>query len=151
PALGMIARVPGGVNVTCLDKQRSLERVAEEDANAFMDETTFEGQQPAATPLVLGVDAAGEYTLVDVVGNKHRVFVGHKGKMRRVDISSVEGRIDKFLLHTPQGTLSVVIGQTRTMDWVEKPPLTMIDVTSSWHLVFDELGVYPTRTPTPCD
>ncbi|HKA90071.1 MAG TPA: hypothetical protein VKE22_20565 [Haliangiales bacterium] len=147
---GVLAKVPQGLSVTCLDKAALLEAVTEDEANAIMDEATFEQQQPTSTPVALGVDKDGSYAYVDVEGNERRLFMGSPGKVRRIEVKSAEGTAAKFRLATAAGTIEVAVGARTDIAW-NGTPLTALDPVAHWKLVFEELRVYPVRSPTPCD
>jgi len=148
---GVVAGRPGGIEILCLEKSIRLAPLAEEqEANALLDDAIFETQRPTTTPLALGLAADGVYTYVDVDGDTRRLFVGTPGNMRQVPILSQEGGLTQFSLRTAEGQLDVNIGDKAHLAW-NRVPLAMVDPVAEWRLVFEQLRVYPGRTPTPCD
>ncbi len=147
---GVLAKAPDGLAVTCLDKEARLAPVGEVEANAIMDDAVFEQQQPMSTPVALGAAADGTYAYIDVEGNERHLFVGSPGKVRRIEITSAEGTPSKFRLETAAGAFDVVVGERTDIAW-NGTPMTALDPVTQWRLVFDQLRVYPARSPTPCD
>jgi len=146
----VIAPSDDAITVTCLDKEVRLARVAEDAGNAILDDATFEPQQPTSTPIALGAAADGRYAYIDVDGDERRVFVGAPGAVHRVAVTASAGPPSKFHLDTAEGTFDVTVGDATRMSW-NGQALAPLDPVAQWKLVFDELRVYPVRTPTPCD
>jgi hypothetical protein len=147
---GVLRQTPEGVSVSCLDKEMRLTEVREDDANAVMDDAVFEQQQPTSTPVALGAAADGTYAYIDVEGDERRVFVGAPGKVRRVEVTSAEGGPTKFHLETAAGKFDVSVGESTVIVW-NGTPLAALDPMAQWRLIFEQLHVYPARSPTPCD
>jgi hypothetical protein len=148
---GVVAGVPGGVEIRCLEKFTRLSPLAgEEEANALLDDAVFETQRPTSTPLALGLADDGRYTYVDIEGDIRRLFMGTPGNMRPVPILTQEGGLTQFSLRTAEGQLDIAIGQKTQMAW-NGVALATVDPVAEWRVVFEQLRVYPARTPTPCD
>ena len=148
---GVVSTRPGGIEILCLDKSTRLSPLAdEEEANALLDDAVFETQRPTSTPLALGLATDGRYTYVDIDGNTRRLFMGTPGNMRPVPILTQEGGLTQFSLRAAEGQLDVAIGGKTQLAW-NSVALATLDPVAEWRLLFEQLRVYPARTPTPCD
>ncbi len=156
-----IERELGKVRLKCYGEELELTRLPDAEAQAMVGAASFYKNETKFRPLALAKNG-DKYLYVDIDASdreKHRVFSGTKGKMKAIPVKSskYDERENTFTFETEQGTLVA----TRDRDareyafglgWAgKKEPWETLGRGESWRLIFEELGIYPSRTPTPCD
>jgi hypothetical protein len=158
---GTVKREGGKVELSCWGKAE-LTKLPDADAQAMIGGATYFKNATKWSPLALS-RKGDNFLYVDSEvgeGDAHRVFSGKKGAMKQIPVKSSKYDRDSntFTFVTEKGTLLATRVEnpreyTLGLAWEGKQdadwePLGRGD---NWKIIFEELGVYKARTPTPCD
>jgi hypothetical protein len=161
---GSIKREQGKTTLSCWGEEVELTKLPAAEAQAMVGGAAFMKNRTRWAPLALSKEG-DRYLYVDsgqIPENykKYRVWRGAKGKMREVPLtdSSYDERANEFTFKTKDGVLKarraeeVKTEYTLALQWDgKKEELKPMPRSENWKLIFDELGVYDGRSPTPCD
>lgn len=161
---GSVKREKGKVTLSCWGSDAELTRLPDAEAQAMVGGATFMKNRTMWSPLALAKEG-DKYVYIDsgqlpANWKKYRVWRGAKGQMREVALtdSSYDERANEFTFKTKDGVLrahraeEVKTEYTLALAWdTKKPDLTPLPRAENWKLIFDELGIYDARSPTPCD
>ena len=164
---GSIKRELGKVTLSCWGTDVELQKLPAAEAQAMVGGAAFMKNRTRWAPLALSAEG-DRYVYVDsgqIPENykKYRVWRGPKGKMREVPLtdSSYDERANEFTFKTKDGVLKarraeeVKTEYTLALAWdgqdKKKDELKPLPRSENWKLIFNELGVYDARSPTPCD
>jgi hypothetical protein len=161
--VGSVKREHGQVALTCWGKDVPLTEVKGDDAKKILSSATFQHYAPRWRPWAIGKDKDGNLTYLDY-GNdpehaqKNRLWMGKPGSMKEVEIVNTDHDQDwsHVTFATKQGNLQAEMvhnneGTNFKLTWEGKPSLFLMDRTTEWKLIFNELKIYAARSPTPCD
>jgi hypothetical protein len=158
---GSVKRELGKVTLSCWGTDTELSRLPDPEAQAMVGAGTFYKNNTKYSPLALA-QQDDRYIYVDSeigADKKYRVFTGKKGALKAVTVKDAkyDERENTFTFVTDQGTLVASRDRDASeyafgLGWEgKKENWKTLGRSESWKLIFDELGVYTTRTPTPCD
>jgi hypothetical protein len=157
---GTVKRELGKVTLTCYGTDVELTRLPAPEAQAMVGDGTFHGNATRFSPLALARQG-DRYLYVDSARGEdptYRVFAGKPGAMKPIPVQSAsyDQRANVFTFVTRDGTLKAERDRDARevafgLAWEGKEAWETMGRAESWRLIFEELGVYPTRTPTPCD
>lgn len=161
---GNVKRELGKVTLSCWGTDVALTKLPAAEAQAMVGAATFMKNRTIWSPLALSREG-DQYVYVDSGQlpenhKKYRVWRGAKGKMREVALSdaSYDERANEFTFKTKDGVLKarraeeVKTEYTLALAWDgKKSDLAPLPRAENWKLIFEELGVYDARSPTPCD
>jgi hypothetical protein len=162
---GEVKRELGKTEISCWGDHIALTRVPPASAGPLLAAARFQKSQADWAPVALGKDGE-RYLYVDAgqsADNErvYRVFDGKKGALKRIEVS--EGKWDEHTnvlnIKTAEGRVVVRRDDQEKTEYTLRPAwegkkgdFTALPRAKNWHLIFDELGVYPSRpSPTPCD
>jgi hypothetical protein len=159
---GSVTREQGKVKLSCYGTDVDLQKLDDAAAKTMLGGATFYPNRTKWHPLALVKDG-DKYLYVDISAGeerKYRVFSGKKGSMREIAVkdSKYDERENKFSFLTSEGTLvatrddDVKTGYALGLAWEgKKPVFTTLERAENWRLIFEGLGIYDGRSPTPCD
>jgi hypothetical protein len=161
---GNIKRELGKVTLSCWGSEVELTRLPPAEAQAMVGAASFMKNRTRWSPLALAREGE-RYVYVDSGQlpenwKKYRVWRGEKGRMREVPLSdaSYDERANEFTFKTKDGVLkarraeAIRTEYTLGLAWDgKKDELTPLPRAENWKLIFEQLGVYAARSPTPCD
>jgi hypothetical protein len=145
----------------CGDRNIPLKIVPAEKTTAMLTSATYGKVTARRVPHALFRDTLGNYYLVDRGGvegteKNFRIYIGHKGALKKREMTDVINDSEGQLFATKNGRLRMAVDTTGTGEWLEpgKKPLTLkrIPVEDNWQMIYNELGVYDgEKFGTPCD
>lgn len=158
---GSIKRELGKVTLSCYGTDLELTKLPAAEAQTMLAGATYIKNTARYSPLALA-RRGEEYIYVDSERGeeaKYRVFTGKKGDMHPVKV--IHGKYDEganeFRFDTEKGTL-VASRDADAREYAfglawdgKKDTYETLGRSAEWHLIFDDLGVYRSRAPTPCD
>jgi hypothetical protein len=117
---------------------------------AFLDTAVFREHYWRRGARSLARDDAGTYYLVDEFraeygGKGFRVFVGKRGAMKEMKMTSVVSDSAGDIYSTKSGELRFVTGTEGTATWIKgkkKTPLIFLPVPENLRLIYRDLGIY---------
>ena len=162
---GTVKRERGKTELECWGEHTPLTALAPDAAKAMVAGARFEKNGSEWSPVALGHD--GDHYLYVDTGFKgahlktYRVFDGKKGSMKELQVSEAgwDKHENTLTLKTSDGVVLVERDKNQQTEYTLKPwfrdkkiEFSSLPRGANWHLVFEQLGVYPERlTPTPCD
>jgi hypothetical protein len=160
---GTVKRELGKVTLSCYGTDVELTRLPDPEAQAMVGAASFVKSRTGFAPLALVRD--GDRYLyvdypVDATGDdKYRVWSGTRGRMRQIPVT--EGKYDsksnQWTFNTKEGVLKAMRdpeqrSYTITLGWEgKKESWTSLERAENWKLIYEGLGIYDARSPTPCD
>lgn len=117
---------------------------------AFLDTAVFREQYWRRGARSLARDDAGTYYYVDEFrpefgGKGYRVFVGKRGAMKEMKMTSVVADSAGDIYSTRSGELRFVTGTEGTATWIKgkkKTSLIFLPVSDNLRLIYRDLGIY---------
>jgi hypothetical protein len=161
---GSVKRELGKVTLSCWGTEVPLTELPDAEAQAMVGAATFMKNRTRWSPLAIAAEG-DRYLYVDAGQlpenwKQYRVWRGAKGKMKQVPLtdSSYDERANEFTFKTKDGVLKarraeeIKTEYTLALAWEgKKEALKPLPRSEHWKLIWNELGVYDGRSPTPCD
>ena len=160
---GSIKRELGKVTLSCYGTDAPLTQLPAPEAQAMIGAGTWKTGQARFSPLALAKQGDTYLSVDSEPGpedkTRYRVFQGKKGSLSSIDVKS--GKYSEsdntFTFETARGRL-VASRDPDAREYAfglawdgKKEAWETMGRSESWKVIFNELGVYKSRTPTPCD
>ena len=145
-------------SVSCGDRKTELKPLSKEEAQAFLSKVAFMKTRWKHQAHSLARDDSGTYYYIDRMrnefGNERRIWVGQRGKMKRLQMTNLVADSEGEIYSTKSGEYRFV-GNLNEAKWVagkKVTKLTQVPVEANVAMIYGELGVYEKdKLGTPCD
>lgn len=145
--------------VSCGDREVKVPMLSAADGAKLVLGAKFVDSPFTRVPYTLLRDRRGTYYYVDTSSLPNRekdfhVWVGQRGKMKRLPLTNVVSDSAGDLFTTKAGELRLSLDKEKGSFWHEKNanlPLRPVPVEENYDVIFNELGVYTERLGNPCD
>jgi hypothetical protein len=150
---GGLAQKADALTVSCTAKDgKPLPRVNADEAKLFLSHTKFYAPMWQRQAHFLARDEEGTYYYVDALqedygGKGYRVFVGQKGAMKEMPMTSVVSDSAGEIFATKTGELKIVTGADGKAYWKKsgvREELVVLEPYANKYLIYRDLGIYGT-------
>lgn len=145
-------------SVSCGERKVELKPLSKEEAQAFLAKVTPLKTRWKYQAHRLARDDSGTYYFIDKMrdefGNERRIWVGQRGKMKRLQMTNLVSDSEGEIYSTKSGEYRFVTS-SNAAKWVagkKEIKLTQVPVENNVAMIYGELGVYDKeKLGTPCD
>jgi hypothetical protein len=133
-------------------EDRKLVPLRADEAKGFFAKATFLPPLWQRQSHFLARDDDGTYYFVDMIreefgGKGYRVFVGPKGQLKELPMTSVVEDSGGDIYATKGGQLKIIASSNNEAFWIKggkKSSLTVLEPTDNRYLIYRDLGIYGT-------
>jgi|CXWL01.1.fsa_nt_gi hypothetical protein len=145
-------------SVSCGQRKTELKLLGKEETKAFLAKVALMKTKWKHQAHRLARDDSGNYYFIDRMrdefGNERRIWVGPRGKMKRLQMTNLVADSEGEIYSTKSGEYRFV-GNLNEAKWVagkKETKLTQVPVEANVAMIYGELGVYEKeKLGTPCD
>lgn len=143
----------------CGTQERTLQMLPADEVKALLGELKLVDPPFTRRPFALLRDTAGTYYYVDTStledrANDFQVWVGKRGKMKRLPLTNALNDTSGAVFTTRQGELRLNLDTEGASAWYvnkARKVLRVVPVEDNYDVIFTQLGIYTRRLGNPCD